>query len=76
MVTIILKEFAAPGNTEKYPNVSQVGAQNTNTGVQATDQAAAVTGIGAAVLVPIVYTDEAGATQRRTIASVDIKTII
>lgn len=76
MVTIILKEFAAPGNTEKIPNVTQVGAQSTNSGNQVTDQAAAVTGIGAAVLVPIVYTDDNNTTQRRTIASVDIKTII
>lgn len=76
MVTIILKEFAAPGNTEKIPNVISVGGQNTNTGVQATDQAAAVTGVGAAVLVPVVYTDDNNTTQRRTIASADIKTII
>lgn len=76
MVTIVLKVQAAPGNIDKYSNVSAIGAQNTNTGTHSTDLTNATTGLNAAAFALIAYTDDNGSAQSRVISASDVKTVV
>jgi hypothetical protein len=80
-VTVVLRPFAAPGNIDKYPNVTAAGAQSTDTGTHSTDLTNFLTAVGTAAsstgnLMKITYTDDAGSVQNRVINTTQIQSVI